>query len=73
MGFAIDKEYRGMGIGVEAMEKTIDRVYHEFGKRPVVLGCHKDNVRAMKFYQTHGFVKTDYMEGDDYCFLRFPG
>lgn len=71
MGFVLDRGSRGRGIGGEALEKAIERVYREFGERPIALGCHKDNRRAARFYLRHGFQKTDAMEGDDYYYLRF--
>ena len=72
MGFVISREFRGKGVGGEALEKTIAKVYEDFGVRPLVLGCHKDNPRAAAFYERHGFQKTDYMEGNDCYYLRFP-
>lgn len=71
MGFVIDKKYRGRGIGGEILEKTIQFVYDDFGKRPIALGCHKDNIQAERFYLRHGFKKTSFMEGNDYYYLRF--
>lgn len=71
MGFVMDRDYRGRGIGGEVLEKAVERVYHDFGKRPIGLGCHKDNVRAERFYLNHGFRKTNVMEGNDYYYLRF--
>ena len=72
MGFVISREFRGKGVGGEALEKTIAKVYEDFGVRPLVLGCHKDNPRAAAFYERHGFQKTDYREGNDCYYLRFP-
>ena len=72
MGFVISREFRGKGVGGEALEKTIAKVYEDFGVRPLVLGCHKDNSRAAAFYERHGFHRTDYMEGNDCYYLRFP-
>lgn len=72
MGFVIDRRFRGKGIGGEAMEKAIARTCRDFGVRPVVLGCHKDNARAAAFYERHGFKRTCYMEGDDIYYLRYP-
>ena len=54
MGFVIDKNFRSKGIGGLALEGTIDRVYQDFGVRPIVMGCHKDNGRAAVFYEKHG-------------------
>ena len=70
MGFVVDKGYRCCGIGGEILEKTIQLVYRDFGKRPIALGCHKDNTQAERFYLRHGFKKTDAMEGNDYYYLR---
>ena len=72
MGFVISREFRGKGVGGEALEKTIAKVYEDFGVRPLVLGCHKDNPKAAAFYERHGFQKTDYMEGNDVYYLRYP-
>ena len=52
------------------IEKVITNMYEEFGVRPIVLGVHKDNIGAEKFYYKHGFVKTNYMD-DDYYFIRW--
>ena len=71
MGFIIDKDYRDKGYGGMILEKAIEQVYREFGKRPVALGCHVDNVRAARFYEKHGFRKTGYFEGNDEYYLRY--
>lgn len=72
MAFIIDKRYRGCGIGSYVLEKVILQCYEEYGIRPIALGVHKYNYRAEKFYVNRGFVKTDFMEGNDYYFFRFP-
>ncbi len=36
------------------------------------MGVHKDNIDAARFYERHGFVKTEAMEGNDYYFFRYP-
>lgn len=73
MGFVLDKRYRGNGIGSKVLEMTVDKVYKDFGVRPIALGCHRDNERAAKFYVRHGFQKTGYREGKDVYYLRYPG
>lgn len=70
MGFVLDRSFRGRGIGSIVLEKAIERVYLDFGKRPIALGCHKDNIRAARFYLKHGFRKTEFMEGNDFYYLR---
>ena len=72
MGFVVDREYRGRGIGGEILERTIELVYCDYGRRPIALGCHKDNTRAERFYLRHDFRKTETMEGNDCYYLRFP-
>lgn len=71
MGFVIDREYRGRGIGSAALEAAVREVYREFGERPIALGVHKDNAGAGRFYLRHGFRKTSYMEGNDHYYLRY--
>lgn len=72
MGFVIDKAYRGQGIGGRVLEEAIRWCYADFGVRPIALGVHKDNHGASAFYLRHGFTKTEYMEGNDYYYLRYP-
>ena len=72
MGFVIDKRYRSIGIGGYVLEKVIEIIYGEYGVRPIALGVHKDNIGAERFYLSHGFRKTDAMEGNDYYYLRYP-
>lgn len=70
MGFIIDQNFRGKGIGGFVLETVIGKCFDEFGIRPIALGCHRDNYAAERFYLSHGFVKTEYMDGNDYYFLR---
>lgn len=72
MGFVLDKRYRNLGIGSYVLEKVIDTCYQKYGVRPIALGCHKDNKGAAEFYLRHGFKKTEYTEGDDCYYLRYP-
>lgn len=72
MGFVLDAACRGRGLGGEILEKAIAQVYTDFGVRPIALGCHRENVRAARFYERHGFVRTGIFEGNDEYFLRYP-
>lgn len=72
MGFVIDQRYRSKGIGGQVLELVIDTIYQEFGIRPIALGVHKDNHRAARFYEKHGFKPTNAMEGNDLYYLRYP-
>lgn len=70
MGFVIDRDFRGKGLGGIILEKAIDRVSCDFGNRSIALGCHKNNVGAARFYERHGFKRTGVFEGADEYFLR---
>ena len=70
LGFVVDREYRGKGIGGLILETAIRRVYEEFGRRSLALGVHRDNTRAGKFYERHGFCRTGVYEGNDEYYLR---
>ncbi len=72
MGFVLDKRYRSLGIGGQVLERAIEAVYRDYGPRPIALGCHQRNVGAAAFYKKHGFIKTDYLETEDYYYLRYP-
>ena len=70
MGFAVDRAWRGRGIGGEILETAIAKVYEDFGRRPIALGVHRDNKRAVSFYERHGFRRTGVFEGNDEYYLR---
>lgn len=70
MGFVVDKAYRNRGVGGEILERAIAQVYDEFGRRSLALGVHRENVRAGRFYERHGFRRTGVFEGGDEYYLR---
>ena len=72
MGFVIGSQYRGQGIGGKVLEMVIDAIYGEYGVRPIALGVHKDNHGAARFYERHGFVPVNAMEGNDRYYIRYP-
>lgn len=72
MGFVLDRDYRGRGIGGRVLEEAVRRVYQEYGVRPIALGCHRDNAGGERFWLRHGFRKTGAMEGRDLYYLRYP-
>ena len=71
LGEAIPWETDPPEMKKEPFYRLIERVYQDFGRRPIALGCHKENFRAEHFYLRHGFRKTSFMEGNDYYYLRF--
>ncbi len=73
MGFVIDNRYRRMGIGGYVLESVIKHIYDEFGVRPIALGVHQENDGAARFYERHGFIKTQVMEGKDIYYIRYEG
>lgn len=72
MGFVLDSRCRSQGIGGYVLETVIEKIYAEYGARPIALGIHKDNHAAERFYTKHGFHKTTAMEGEDVYYLRYP-
>lgn len=70
IGFIIDKEYRGQGIGSKALELALNEIYHEYGTVPILLECHKDNKRALKFYTKKGFRNTNILNKEDYFLIK---
>ena len=73
MGFVVDKDYRNRGIGGEILENAIRQVYDDFGMRSVALGVHRENTRAGRFYERHGFKRTGVYEGNDEYYIRIVG
>ncbi len=72
MGFVIDSRYRGRGIGGYVLESVVSEIYSEYGVRPIALGVHCENKGAERFYERHGFFKTDAFEGNDRYYIRYP-
>ena len=70
LGYVVDRQYRGRGIGGEILENAVRQVYREFGRRSLALGVHRDNARAGAFYKRHGFYSTGVYEGSDEYYLR---
>ncbi|MBP5166941.1 MAG: GNAT family N-acetyltransferase [Oscillospiraceae bacterium] len=72
MGFVMDRSCRSKGIGGKVLQRTIETVYRDFGVRPIAMGCHEENGAAERFYLRHGFRKTDYREGKDCYYFKYP-
>ena len=47
---------RGLGIGRELMEVSINKLYELFGHKPIKIGAQ---LYLQKFYESLGFVQTD--------------
>ena len=70
MGFVLDRDYRGKGLGSKALELALQGIYQEYGKMPILLECHKDNIRAANFYTKLGFRNTHILNNEDYFFIK---
>ena len=72
LGFLIDNKYQGIGVGTIALQKAIKEIYRDYGKIPLLLECHKDNERAIRFYEQNGFVNTGKLneKGTDWFMVR---
>ena len=70
LGFVIDKDFRGLGIGSWAIEQSIQNIYAEYGVAPIVIECHKNNIKAIKFYENHHFRNTYVIENENYYMIR---
>ena len=72
IGFTIDKNYRGKGIGTKALELALKDIIKEYGNVPFLLECGKDNIQAMKVYEKLGFNNTNILNDEDEYFLIKP-
>lgn len=70
IGFLIDSRYRQLGIGSLALKQAIHNIYTQYGKVPILLECHKENIGALNFYLKIGFRNTYLLHNEDY-FLIF--
>ena len=72
LGFLIDNKYQGIGIGSQALKKAISEIYRDYGKVPLLLECHKDNEKAIRFYEQNGFVNTGKLneKGTDWFMVK---
>ena len=70
MGFVLDRNYRGKGLGSKALERALQEIYKEYGKVPILLECHKDNTGAAGFYTKMGFRNTHILNNEDYFFIK---
>jgi RimJ/RimL family protein N-acetyltransferase len=56
IGMSVTREWRGLGVGGELLETAADwAAAHGVGK--ITLGVFPENLRAVHFYERHGFVR----------------
>ncbi len=68
----VDEAYRSLGIGESLLEKTTDKARQE-GYSLLSLIVFSDNHRAIKFYQSHGFVTIRHVELEQHSLIPHPG
>ena len=71
IGFVIDSKYRNIGIGSTALKKAMHEIQLEYGNVIFLLECHKDNKKAIAFYEKNGFANTGLLNknGTDYFMI----
>lgn len=70
MGFMIDKKYRGQGLGRHAFQMILDKFYLEYGNKPLILECYKENIVAKRFYEKFGFIDSGISTATDIVMLK---
>lgn len=78
VSIAVDKNYRGLKIG-SALLRAVISTYLNIGINKIVLEVRTHNIRAIKFYESFGFIIDRkefkyYENGDDayVMYLKFP-
>ena len=66
-----EDDYRGKGIGKIATEWMIDYGFKKLKLHKINLGVIKDNILAVKLYQSLGFVIEGEMKEEVFCKGRF--
>ena len=56
-------DFRGLGVGITLMQKSIEKVYETYGNRPIKIGAQ---LYLRKFYEGLGFIKCseEYLEDE---------
>lgn len=74
MGFFISSNYQNRGIGRKAFQLALDKVetYSDGKSLPMELEVKKQNINAIKFYESFGFYDSGVRYEDDCAFIRLP-
>lgn len=64
----IAEDQRRKGFGREAIKLIIDEVRQK-GVPEIVLSTHPDNFKAIKLYESMGFIDTGEMDGNEEVFI----
>lgn len=70
IGMVVDEQLRGHGVGSALIRKAVEFAM-EKGKKTVYLQVRRDNVAAIRFYGSHGFILKNELErnGESVCTL----
>lgn len=68
--FMIDAKHQQKGYGKEALRLTLDLMERVYPNEPIYLSTAPENVYAIKFYETFGFVSTGVIQHDELVFCK---
>lgn len=60
--FFIDYRYQGKGYAKRVMVLLLAKMKEEYGNLPIYLSVYKENILAIKIYQSLGFVFTKQLD-----------
>jgi ribosomal protein S18 acetylase RimI-like enzyme len=71
LGIGVADPVQGRGVGTVLLERTLERA-RQLGLRTVFLMVVQDNLRAIRWYQRHGFVTygEEFDEGDQLAYFH---
>lgn len=69
MGFVIDKNFRGKGIGKSAFRQALQK-FDEKYNFPLYIECHKNNSPAYHLYLSEGFKDTTQLRNNHRILVR---
>lgn len=64
LGITVDQAWQGRGIGRALMTALLDIADNWLGLQRIELGVFADNARAIKLYESCGFVREAVLRGD---------
>ncbi|GAA5179079.1 GNAT family N-acetyltransferase [Niveibacterium umoris] len=64
LGITVDRDWQGKGIGRALMHALLDVADNWLGLQRIELGVFSDNARAIKLYESCGFVREAVLRGD---------
>lgn len=71
LGMSVRKDYWGIGVGSSLLENLIKWSKNNGITRKINLLVREDNIRAIKLYEKHGFVREGLLSRDFYINDKF--